>query len=225
MTAQEPKIEIKAQAKHNAYTLILIGAFSLVFLLLIAAQFWQQTKLVLTLLVVICLIMIFIGIVKKIEPPKSFTLVPQYIKYHHKYGTWQLPWTSIANISVISETVGIERITLPYVGIRLHDIENIIERITPRLASRLIHEQRPLVYFCIQQQLATTEELIINFSPFKIKGKRITGPKAAFLHQTTILKRALGYHLFIPRSALDRDCTDFVSLLKQCKNKATSYTK
>lgn len=220
---QQPIIEIKAQAKHNAYTLILIGSISLFILLLIATQYWQETKLVLTLLVTVAIVLLFIGVVKKIEPKVSLTLVPEYIQYHHKYGHWQLQWQAIANISQVTETIAIERITLPYVGIRLHDINTLIDNISPRLASRLIHEQRPLVHFCISNKLATTEELIINFSPYKVDGKKITGPKAAFLHQANILKRALGFHLYIPQSALDRSCEDFIVLLRQCQENARNY--
>jgi hypothetical protein len=217
------EIRITAQAKHHGYTLALLGFLSLVLILTFIIPYWQQAKLVIILLILVALVISFVGVMKVIEPQSSFILVPQYIRYQHKYGHWQLNWYDIANISEVSESVGIERIDLPYVGIRLHDINSLINNISPRLASRLLHEHRPLIIFCLQHRLLTFEESIINFTPFSINNKKITGPTAAFLHQAIMLKKALGFELYLPVSAFDRDSDSFVNLLKNCQRSAKQY--
>lgn len=170
----------------------------------------------------VSLIIGFIGIIKILEPNTSFILSKQSILYQHKYGKWLLPWSAIANVCRISEIVGIEKLPLPYVGIRLNEIDSLIATISPRLASRLIHEQRPLIHFALQHQLLTLEQATINFTSFKHKNTEITGPTAAFLHQSMHLKNAFGYHIYLPESALDRTCTEFSILLNQCKNTVIS---
>lgn len=222
---KKPEIHIKAQAKNNAYSLILIGIMSMLFVLFIASFYWLQAKFVLIFLLLISFVIIFIGIAKALEPITSLVLVPQYLRYQHKYGYWQLSWQDIAHIDQVSESVWLETIKLPYVGLRLHQFDAIIDNISPRLASRLIHEHRPLIHFCIQHKLITFEEGIINFTPFKINKRIIKGPKAAFLHQMAVLKSALGYHLYLPESALDRKCSDFITLLKDCQQGSKNYTQ
>lgn len=218
-----PEIEIKAQAKHNAYSLIIIG-FSLFFTVLIFSQnYWQQAKLILILLLLVSFVIIFLGITKHIEPLNSFKLTPDKLTYHHKYGHWKIIWKNIRRIAQVKETVGIEYIELPYIGIKLESLMSIIDNISPRLASRLIHEQRPLIYFCLQHRLLTLEQVTINFSPFKFNDITIKGPVAAFLYQTSNLHKALGYHLYIPENSIDRPCQDFVDLLNNCKVAARNY--
>lgn len=214
----QPNIKIKAQSKRHAYSMLLIGICILLINLIIAEYFWIQAKLALMFLIIVSLIVCFIGIIKILEPNNSFIISKQSILYQHKYGQWQLPWSAIANVTQVSEIVGIEKQPLPYLGIRLNEIDSLIATISPRLASRLIHEQRPLIHFALQHQLIKLEEATINFTAFKHKSTEITGPTAAFLHQSMHLKNAFGYHIYLPESVLDRTCEEFSILLNNCKN-------
>lgn len=218
-----PEIRIKAQSKHNAYSIMLIGFTLFISVIIFSQNYWYQAKLVLIFLLLVSIVIIFIGVTKHIEPVNSFQLTPKNLTYQHKYGNWKVKWQDIRRISQVSETVGIDYVTLPYLGIKLDSLKDISANISPRLASRLIHEQRPLIYFCIQHRLLTVQQATINFSPFKLNGKIIKGPVAAFLYQTASLHEALGYHLFIPQSAIDRPCQDFGNLLKDCKLAANNY--
>lgn len=218
-----PVIKIKAQATHNGHTLLLLGLVSLLLIAVFGLPFWRQANYVLMLLILVSLVLTFLGVTKIMEPNASFTLKPQYIRYQHKYGYWQLTWPELAHIAEVNESIGLDRINLPYVGVRLTQLNGIANNISPRLASRLIHEHRPLMSFCLQQRLLTFEQSIMNFTPFKLDGEIITGPKAAFLHQTMMLKKALGFHLFLPQSALDRQCDEFAQLLKQCQQNSADY--
>jgi hypothetical protein len=115
---------------------------------------------------------------------------------------------------------------LPFVGIRLTAIATLATSISPRLANRLIHEQRPLLAIAIRLQLISFEQSQLNFSPFTLaNGEKIKGPLAAFLHHSSVLHNALGYHLFIPESPLDRELNEFCVLLNQCKQSACHYSE
>jgi len=121
--------------------------------------------------------------------------------------------------------VGIATVALPYVGIQLKSIDVLAEQISPRLANKLIHEQRPLLSFSVMQNLLSLEETQLNFNSFSLaSGKIIKGPLAAFLHHCQILHKGLGYHLYIHESSTDRELEDFCQLLKQCQRHCDNYS-
>lgn len=224
MMKKESELLIKPIARHHAFFSLLLGYTLFLITLLLGQYFWQQARLPLILIILVSLVIIFIGIVKLSEPKFSFKLTPAALSYYHRYGQWRLEWQYISYISQLTETYGIDQKSLPYIGIRLTSLTPIVNSISPRLASRLIHEQRPLLAFCIRYQLLTSEQCTINFEPYIAENNRVLkGTVAAFLHHTEILKSALGYHLYLPQTALDREINDFSVLLKQCKNSAITY--
>ena len=96
--------------------------------------------------------------------------------------------------------------------------------INPGLANRLIHEQRPLITFAVMNQLLLLEQVQLNFEPYELpSGENVKGPIAAFLHHTEVLQAAYGYHLYIPDTAIDRELSEFIRLLKQCKSASLDY--
>lgn len=161
---------------------------------------------------------------KHIQPQFSFCITPRHLKYSHIYGKWKLSWPQIQAINPIREVSGLSTVTLPYIGIRLVNVEVIVQQISPRLANRLIHEQQPLLRFAFIQQLLSLEEIQINFTPFTLQsGVKVSGPVAAFLHHCQRLQSALGYHLYLPESSMDRELNDFHQLLKQCQHASQHY--
>jgi len=223
-----PTITIKPLARHHGLFLCLLGSFLLLCSLIISSYFWQHIRLPLIASILIAIVIIFIGLLKYSEPKHSFILTPQKLSFAHRYGHWQLNWQQISYIRQVSETQGFQYHQLPYIGFRLNQLTDVAANISPRLASRLIHEQRPLLAFCLRYQLITTEEAVINFDAYTVTNNNqaaltITGPVAAFLHHSETLYRALGYHLYIPASALDRDIDEFVALLKNCHQSSNEY--
>jgi energy-coupling factor transporter transmembrane protein EcfT len=218
MTTTPPFINIKAKANHNAVFLMLL-ALVLFFITLIFSQYyWRTYRLVLVFIYLLIIVIMFTGLLKRSEPRVSFELTPEHIQYTHRYGNWMLNWQQIQNINTIKEVVGLKSISLPYVGIRLENLDSLAEQISPRLANRLIHEQRPLLSFTVMQNLLSLEEIQLNFNPYVLaSGKIIKGPLAAFLHHCQILHKGLGYHLYIPEPSTDRDIDDFCHLLRQCQ--------
>ncbi|NQY62668.1 MAG: DUF2982 domain-containing protein [Alteromonadaceae bacterium] len=224
MNIKSPSIFIKAQANHHAVFIILTGCTLLIATIIFSAFFWQPFRLTLIFILLLSFIMIITGLCKKLEPKFSFKLTPDTIQYHHRYGSWFIKWDQIQSINTVTETHGLSTEQLPYIGIKFKHFEDIAEQISPRLASRLIHEQRPLLIFAVLHQLLSMEDTQLNFSNYKLKtGKILKGPLAAFMHHSQILFKGFGYHLFIPNASMDRENEEFCQLLLQCKKSSQNY--
>jgi hypothetical protein len=221
---QHPSIIIKPIAKHNGISLVIFGVLLLLTTLLFAQHYWQSYRFAYIFMILLCLVIILVGAVKLFEPAISLYLTPDKITFNHRYGHWQLTWQDIQNINIVAEVVGVERETLPYIGIRLVHIDNIAKNISVRLANRLIHQQQGLIVYGVLHQLMTMEQAQMNFEPFILStGEPVKGPIAAFLHQSERLSSAFGYHLFLPADSFDRGINEFSQLLKQCKMASSIY--
>lgn len=219
-----PFINIKAKANHHAIVLILLSVVICTIALIVSQYYWRSHRLILIFIYLLALVIMLTGLLKRTEPRVSFQLTPQRMQYNHRHGKWTLSWQQIQNINTIKEVVGLTTITLPYIGIRLKNIDVLAEQISPRLANRLIHEQRPLLSFSLVNHLLSLEETQLNFTPFILEsGKVIKGPLAAFLHHCIILQKGVGYHLYIPESSTDREIDDFCQLLKKCQHYCANY--
>ncbi|TWX55674.1 DUF2982 domain-containing protein [Colwellia hornerae] len=221
---QQPSITIKPIAKHNGIFLVILGALVLFTTLLFAQHYWQTYRFAYMFMTLLSLVIILMGVVKLFEPAISLFLTPDKIIFNHRYGHWQLAWQDIKSINIITEVVGLDRETLPYIGIRLVAIENIANNISVRLANRLIHQQQGLIIYGVLHQLMTMEQAQMNFNPFILSnGERVKGPVAAFLHQSERLSSAFGYHLFLPADSFDRGINEFCQLIKQCQRASSTY--
>ena len=213
MTKNKNTIKIKAIARHHGLFITLTGFIALVIVAWLCSYYWQQARFPLLFMVLACIVTIFIGLLKLAEPAYSLIVAPETLTFYHRHGHWQFNWQQIRNIHTVTNTVGITREELNYVGIKLNSIEAIVNNISLRLANRMIHEQKPLIHYCIKQQLITFEQGILNFEPFVlIDGTVIKGPLAAFLHHSEVLHNALGAHLFISANNLNASIDDFVLL-------------
>lgn len=224
MATPSTVIKVKAQGNHHALFLMLVALIIFTLTLIFSASYWQQYRLILIFIYLVTLVTFITGFSKYLQPKYSLLLTPKAITYQHSYGLWQITWTQIQAINLLKETLGLEQIKLPYIGIRLKEIDVLSENISPRLANRLIHEQRPLIAFAISQGLLTFEQGQLNLQGFKLAtGELIKGPLAAFFHHCLALNTAFGCHLFIPETAADRELEHFHLLLTQCMKHAEQY--
>jgi len=218
MTKSNNIIKIKAIARHHGLFITLTGFISLLLVAWLCSYYWQQARFPLMFMVLTCLVTIFIGLLKLAEPAYSLIITTESLTFHHRYGRWQFSWPQNRTIHSVTNTVGITREELNYVGIKLNSIDSIVNNISLRLANRMIHEQKPLIHYCLKQQLITFEQAILNFDPYILKdGTVIKGPLAAFLHHSEVLDHALGAHLFIAANNLNASTDDFVLLANSYK--------
>jgi len=225
MATTLPVIKIKAQSTHHALFLMLTALITLMITFAINLNYWRQFQLVFTFIYLSELVIFITGLAKYLQPQHSLCLTPKGIKYQHRYGQWQVHWQEIQQISLMNETFGLTQVQLPYIGIRLIELSILAHQISPRLANRLIHEQKPLLACAIRLNFLTLEQAQLNFDAYILpSGEILKGPLAAFMHHTTVLHKALGYHLFLPETAIDRDLNEFCTLLTQCKKSCSEYS-
>ncbi|MGI2259768.1 DUF2982 domain-containing protein [Shewanella sp. GXUN23E] len=209
-------LAIRPFNKRNAisFTLAGIALLVLAFWLFVGARGLFAPGLVCFTLGAIALIL---GGSKLAEPEISFELTSDGLLFVHRKGQLGIAWDNIQRVDVVRVTQGMELTELPYVGVRLRQLNPVLDCISPRLATGFVSEQRPLLMTAVGQldELDTLEQqLSAEFTPLIINGERYRGVLAMFGHRCELLNRALGYHIYLPADSLDRSPEEFVSLLR-----------
>lgn len=200
----EPLIIVPA-SKRNGITLSLISA--LLFCAALCVFLFAKTLFGLGIvLFALGSVGLILGYAKVSQPPESVRCDSSGFYYFHRRGRYALAWDNIARIDVPRVSQGLDSLDLPFIGIKLKRINPLLDVISPRLATGLLSEQRPLLMTAAAQDeaLETLEtQLGAEFTPLVTDGERYRGVLAMFGHRTLILDKHLGYHLFIPADALD----------------------
>ena len=222
-------IDIKPNSKRNQLFTLWLGAGLLFLSVLLNSLYFEQAKFVLLFLTFIAIVTLFIGVLKRNEPNISYSISKEKITYHHRCGELNLYWQNIERIATITSEVNIEAIQLPFVAIKLKDINKLVNNVSARLANRLIHEQKTLIALAVKNGYLSIEKAIINFDAYEYKDsngqtKTIKGPIAAWLHRCEALHQAYGFHIFLPEDSIDRELAQFVVLLTDCQRHVLEKT-
>ncbi|MFY8274109.1 DUF2982 domain-containing protein [Pseudoalteromonas sp. SSDWG2] len=177
-----------------------------------------QVSLVAIFLLTTAIVGIIIGYLKIREPFFSLFLDNQKLSYNHKYGWWQIDVHNIAKVGVPHITVQAQQIDLNVVGITLKDEDAFLKRLSPRLAGRLLVEQRHYLMQAIKAYCQDGKEcpahwLVEDTEYTSTSGYGYTGLLAMFANRMNNLKFLTGYDILLPASALDRDIWAFSYLL------------
>lgn len=212
-------MNIHPLSKRNGITLTIIGVIALIFG--ISLFLWNADNFAIGLLSFsIGAVLTLLGAAKQLEPDITLSLNQQGLSYFHRRGQVQVDWDNIQRIDIPKVIHHGQWITLPYVGIKVKSINKILDVISPRLATGLLTEQRPLLMTASAQDddIATLETYLgAEFTPLVVNDERYRGVLAMFGHRSLMLDKYLGYHLFISFDSLDREGEDFVRLLKDYK--------
>jgi len=219
--SSEEEITITPQSTKHAKFILLAGSILLCCCLLLNVFFWVNYKIQLMFMLFTSLIVLFIGILKTTEPKISYRLTRKNLYFNHRNGTWHQEWSDIIKIGEIFTTSERGTLQLPYLGIKLTGLESIAENISPRLANKLLHEQKELYRLAIINNLITGDKSIICFAPIVVNNKTYKGPVAAWLYRTIQLNTAFGYHLYLSEGTFDRNSNEFLVLLNNCKRFST----
>jgi hypothetical protein len=166
---------------------------------------------------------LLLGISKLNEPPISIKLTNRGLSYFHRRGKVDIEWDNIQRLDSVRVTQNMQLIELPYIGFKLKKINPILDCISPRLATGLLTEQRPLFMTAAthDEDLQSLESYIgAEFTPYISHGERYRGVLAMFGHRCQTLADNLGYHLYVSYDALDREPKEMVSLLRQWQQRA-----
>lgn len=218
-------IKIKAMSKRNGLT-VTLGSLLLFALVILASGIDLLAKIPTYFLVTVSLAGIFVGLMKLREPEYSLLLDEFGVKYLHARGSWQIPWSDIQRIDVPTITRGLDKKHLPYVALRLKSQLQLLDNISPRLASYLVTEQRELIIAALQDDFADWQckdgtcpsEILYKFDDYQTESKIYRGLKGMLGHRLATLRGKLGYDVYIPASALDREPQEFVGLLRRLQS-------
>ncbi|QLE86030.1 DUF2982 domain-containing protein [Shewanella sp. Scap07] len=220
--AQDDIKLIHSITKHNGISCTLGGAVALIVGLSIFL-FYKAIFAVGMVLFIIGAILLVIGIAKIIEPAIPVELSERGIVYRHRRGTIAVEWHNIQRIDIPRVHTAEGLTDLPYIGLKLKKISPLLHLISPRLATGLLTEQRPLLISSIEldgELLMLENYLNSEFTPLEVDDERFTGVMAMFGHRCRFLGEHLGYHVYIPWDCLDRDAKDFMQLLRQYQQQA-----
>lgn len=222
MSSSDDTIFIKSTAKRNGITTLAMGCLAM-FLATLGLNFapeWMFLTFVFALSGAI--VTVLIGWFKLREPPHSLQINRDKIHYSHRCGKWQIDWDNVQRIDCPRMTQGMTQSTLDVVGFKLKHYDDFLLNISPRLASHIIVEQRPLLLHEDNASCRTGgcySNSLFEDKPFTLaNGNTLTGVKAILANRMMAVRKLLGYDVFIAASELDREPQDFVALLNDCRS-------
>lgn len=221
MSSSDDCILIRSTAKRNGLTTLLIGIA--VLLVASTALSFSPDWLFLPLIFGVSggIVTLLIGWFKLREPPHSLLIGRDKVSYQHRCGHWHIAWDDIQRVDCPRVSRGLDHHNLELVGFKLKCYDNFLLTISPRLASHIIIEQRPLLIHGEDKSCATGgcySNSLFEDKPFILdNGQTLTGIKAILANRMTAVRQALGYDVFVAASELDREPAEFVNLLRECQ--------
>ncbi len=208
----------KLTTKHYFWLVISMITISMTFLSYFNAALSGITMFI-GITVMVC---IFLFTTKIFTAPSvSFTLTFMHCQFHSRYGGWITTWRNITQIGNVTLASQEWHTALPWIGIRLKSYDDFINTICPRVASRILLEQRILLVMVIKQgnhphhQL---EDILFDDSPFITQdGKQLLGLQAMLANRMRYNRELLGFDFFISDDVIDRPVNDFIGLLRRYK--------
>jgi hypothetical protein len=213
-------IQIRATSKRNGLTSIMIGSGVLVVASILLMFLPKHLYLIGIFGVSAAIVTLLIGWFKIREPNYSLELSRSSICYRHRNGSWTVDWDNVLRVDTPKISSGLEQKTLSMVGIKLKDYTPLLANISPRLATNMLLEQRPLL---LQSNSCSSgncyNATLIEDDHYTLPdGSTIKGIPAMLGNRMRKLRESLGYDLFISAAELDREAEDFVELLRQCQS-------
>ncbi|MDN3378849.1 MULTISPECIES: DUF2982 domain-containing protein [unclassified Pseudoalteromonas] len=206
-------LKLRAQGASHGIETLLVGAFGVVFIMLFNQLRPGAISIIEIFLVSLCLAAVFVGFLKTQEPFYSLIISEQLLTYHHKYGFWSLNRENVHHSGIPKVEHGVEYLELNAVGIMLNDRDEFLMHISPRLAGKLLIEQRHLFMQVVQKHCKNgncpSEWLVEDSFYTSLNGHNFNGLIAMFANRMRHLQQLTGYDLLLPASVLDRSIWDF----------------
>ena len=214
------EIFIRATSKRNGITSVVIGLAGLLFSFLWLSFAPDWLFLAGVFITSASIVALLIGWFKLREPEHSIRITHQTIYYHHRLGAWTLDWDNVQRIDCPRVRHGLDHVDLEAIGFRLKDYSPFLQGVSPRLATHILMEQRPLLMQNRDENCATGT--CGNFDMFDDKafttsdGQTLTGVKAMLANRMSQLRQQLGFDVYVSAADLDRSPAEFAALMKSC---------
>lgn len=209
-------VHIRTQRNFSAIGLLSAGA-TFVCAAIITLFISKTTPLLAGLLFLLGGTTLCFGISVIYHPKISITLTAMHLQQHTNKGGWAVKWNNIADINQVYLTHLTD--SLPWVGIKLHHYELFLDAICPRMASKIIVEQRILLIMAFKYQPIDKyqlEDILFDDTPYITEtGKRYTGLLAVLANRMSYQRELLGFDVYISGDELDRPIPDFIGLARR----------
>lgn len=219
-SVEEQTIRIKAASKGNGLTSLLVGGVAILVGFILLGMVPQQFVMVAVAFIAVGIIALVIGFFKLKEPEHSLIINPVGIRYHHRYGTWFIPWENIQRIDTPRVTRGLEQVDLSMIGFRIKSYSPLFADISQRLMTNLLMEQRPLLMqntdLTCQTGQCPSSDLMEDPKHKLPEGDILTGVQGMFANRMQKLRDRLGYDIYVNEAELDRTADEFVALVRAC---------
>ncbi|CCQ11094.1 hypothetical protein PALB_19680 [Pseudoalteromonas luteoviolacea B = ATCC 29581] len=218
--SHEPKhnsVQLRANANRFAIEFMIVGGVALVVVMLFVLLRPTSISVVEIFIVSAGLVSLLIGFLKSQEPFYSLTFNVDALLYHHKVGTLTLERLQLVEAGVPNVQAGQFSLELNAVGIKIKDVEAFLNSLAPRLAAKLLIEQRHIFLQAVKMHCENgncPEEWLIEDTHYiGPQGRKYTGLLAMFGNRMAHFKLATGYDLMMTETVLDRDIWRFANLL------------
>ncbi|AXT31497.1 DUF2982 domain-containing protein [Pseudoalteromonas tunicata] len=223
---EQMRLVIQASSNKHGVETFLVSSLALLILML-AIKLKPGTILIAEIMLIsACLVGMLIGYFKMTEPRFSLVFYQDQLEFHHKYGCWELTRENLAVAGIPS--IGDELLNKPLncVGLKVKDYDSFLQQLAPRLAARILIEQRHLLRESLRekyQQIQDVESFLVENTDFcSQKGQVYSGLIAMFANRMINLRQLIGYDLLIPLNMLDRNADQFVYLIHRWQLNAES---
>ncbi|MBD1582064.1 DUF2982 domain-containing protein [Pseudoalteromonas sp. S16_S37] len=213
--------KIRALANRHSVEFMLVGAISLSVIMLFVALRSTPISIVEILFSAAALLAILLGFLKSQQPYYSLAIDNKEICYIHQFGMWYVQHDNFRSAGVPSVSQGLEILELNAVGIKLKNIDVFLNGLSPRLAGKLLIEQRYIFLQAVKIHCKNgncPSEWLVEPNDYRSpSGAQYTGLIAMFANRMHNLKTLTGYDLLLPATVLDRDIWHFSTLLNRWK--------
>lgn len=206
------------QSAKGGFVLLSSAVITLLLLILLLALAPElTTEQGWVVIFILLLLAIFVGYSKLTEPFYAVELCPQGVRYHHRRGSWLLPWQAFSYVRVPTLA---EQGELRFVGFKVTDYDSFLEALPLRLAVKLLVEQRHLLLAALRHNCPSgtcASSFLLEHTEFSSKKQHYSGVQAMFAHRMQHLSLLLGAELFIPVQVLPVDAAEFCRTVNQSR--------
>lgn len=148
----------------------------------------------------------------------GFSLTDSHFQQHFYRGGWVLRWQNIRRIDVIEYQHQDWTTPLPWVGIDIKNYQPFIEKMSPKIITKVLLHQRGLLYLGLKQnnRQRELEDHIMDDKPFVYpNGECAKGLQAMLANRMALQKQLWGYDFFISESDMTIPKDELVGLARR----------
>ena len=210
-------IQLRASANRYSIEFMLVGGLAIAIIMLFVTLRGTPINVIEIAVVATAILAVILGFLKSREAFYSFQLDNRKVTYFHKVGCWFVKAENVSLVGIPTASDGVEQIELNAVGVKLKDESAFLDTLHPRLACKLLIEQRHIFLQAVKMHCKSgscPSKWLVEPSEFQAgSGQIYTGLIAMFANRMQHLNTLTGYHLLLPANVLDRDIWHFSNLL------------